>query len=263
MLYGEKSYQGKQLGLEGKPDQETEGVTIWRRLGKVHRLDGPAIVIEKGVKYQNKALGIKARGPVQIYMLQNTVTRPAGPAVIIDKGGQLEINNDSWTARQSRLEAYLDEGSLHRLDGPALISDRLSAYYIRGKLHREASEAGGLPGPAVEYSTGRQEWWQNGKLHREASEAEDSPGPAVIDSDGTRHWFWQGLQHRQDGPALHKLRHRKEYFIDGELHRVDGPAVIDYDQKTSAYYLHGQLYQSKSAWREALRASQNSQLQRN
>jgi hypothetical protein len=62
------------------------------------------------------------------------------------------------------------------------INSNGSKFYYKYKamtiLHRE-------DGPALEYSTGRKEWYLNGKLHRE-------DGPAVERCDGTVNWYLNG-----------------------------------------------------------------------
>lgn len=47
-----------------------------------------------------------------------------------------------------------------------------------GRLHRE-------DGPAVEFSNGNREWWQNGQLHRE-------DGPAIERLNGYKAWWLHG-----------------------------------------------------------------------
>jgi hypothetical protein len=71
---------------------------------------------------------------------------------------------------------WWQNGSLHRLDGPALESiDGTKEWYKNGLRHR-------LDGPAIEYASGSKYWFQNGKLHRE-------DGPAVIHFYGSKE-FW-------------------------------------------------------------------------
>lgn len=48
----------------------------------------------------------------------------------------------------------------------------------QGQYHRE-------DGPAVEYYSGSNHWYQNDKLHRE-------DGPAVEYSDGIKIWYYRG-----------------------------------------------------------------------
>ena len=82
-------------------------------------------------------------------------------------------------------------------------SDGTVRYYNSlGQLHREY-------GPAVEYSDGDREWWQNGQLHR-------LDGPAVEYSDGGREWWQNGQLHRLDGPAIEYSDGCQSWYINGE-----------------------------------------------
>ena len=74
-------------------------------------------------------------------------------------------------------------------------------YSSDNQLHRES-------GPAVEYTTGENQWYQNGLLHR-------TDGPAVLWADGTKLWCQNGKQHRTDGPAIECRDRTKERYING------------------------------------------------
>ena len=81
-----------------------------------------------------------------------------------------------------------------------------------GQLHR-------LDGPAVEYSTGSREWYQNGLRHRIG-------GPAVESADGGKFWWQNGMRHRINGPAVMEANGYRAWYQSGMLHRTDGPAQI-------------------------------------
>ena len=68
-------------------------------------------------------------------------------------------------------------------------------------LHREN-------GPAVEYTTGDNAWYQNGQCHR-------TDGPAIEWSDGTKSWYQNGKRHRIDGAAI-EYSGDKAWYINGE-----------------------------------------------
>jgi hypothetical protein len=94
-------------------------------------------------------------------------------------------------------------GRLHRLDGPAVITDDgAQEWYRQGAAHRE-------DGPAVIRPDGTKRWFFDGRLHR-------VDGPALIDPDGSRFWCQDGLLHRMDGPALIKPPDQIEWFVSGE-----------------------------------------------
>jgi hypothetical protein len=70
-----------------------------------------------------------------------------------------------------------------------------------GLLHR-------LDGPAVEYTSGAKEWFQNGKIHR-------LDGPAIEGADGRKLWYQNGKLHRLDGPAKEFSNGKKSWYKNG------------------------------------------------
>ena len=83
------------------------------------------------------------------------------------------------------------------------VYDNRTEWYNKAyKLHR-------LDGPAVEWSNGTKEWWQNDQLHR-------LDGPTVEDSDGTKSWYQKGKRHRLDGPAIEYANGSREWWVDGK-----------------------------------------------
>ena len=74
-------------------------------------------------------------------------------------------------------------------------------YSSDNQLHRDG-------GPAVEYTTGENQWCQNGQLHR-------TDGPAVLWADGTKLWYQNGLRHRTDGAAVEFASGLKYWYING------------------------------------------------
>ena len=75
------------------------------------------------------------------------------------------------------------------------------------RLHR-------TDGPAVEYSDGRRDWYQNGQLHR-------TDGPAVDWPNRYRAWLQNGLLHRLDGPAVVYANGTKEWWLNDVRHTED------------------------------------------
>lgn len=73
-------------------------------------------------------------------------------------------------------------------------------------------------GPAVEFKSGRREWYKNGQLHRD-------DGPAITEEDGLKVWYRNGQKHRDDGPAIEAPGVIREWYQNDKLHREDGPAV--------------------------------------
>jgi hypothetical protein len=110
------------------------------------------------------------------YYLDGKLHHTYGPAVI--KYGNLHTY-------------WYKMGLLHRLDGPAVLSENGKFWYQNGQRHRE----GGLP--AVERACGDKEWWLNGQRHREGDL------PAVEYAIGLKSWYLNGKRHRAgDLPAF-------------------------------------------------------------
>jgi hypothetical protein len=115
----------------------------------------------------------------------------------------------------------LPNGKLHRKFKPALIySNGRKEWWNNGFIHR-------IEGPAVKHLTKTSfnyEWWVSGKLHR-------TNAPAVI-SNKLEEWWVNGELHRHNGPAIrhfNKVRGSNYYqwLNFGKVHRVDGPAVCN------------------------------------
>jgi ABC-type proline/glycine betaine transport system substrate-binding protein len=83
-----------------------------------------------------------------------------------------------------------------------------------GKLHR-------VGGPAIIYSNGSGEYWENGLKHR-------TDGPAVVWADGTQEWCQNGKLHRLDGPAIIYPDGTQEWWVDGKKTKteIDGKEMI-------------------------------------
>lgn len=100
--------------------------------GKLHRLDGPAIVEVDGSKH---------------WYVDGVCHRVGGPAIERVLGGT---------------EVWCVNGKRHRLDGPAVeyTEDGSKEWWVNGQQHR-------LDGPAVERVDGDNEWWVNDKEYSE------------------------------------------------------------------------------------------------
>lgn len=121
-LLAEKYVQVLETEQEPVTIRQRDGTIISRLNGKLHRLDGPAVVFSNGTKqwYQN-----------------NKFHRLDGPAIISVDG----------------TKHWFVNGMRHRLDGPAIEwADGTKEWYIDGNRHR-------LDGPAIERADGTKEWW--------------------------------------------------------------------------------------------------------
>lgn len=115
--------------------------------------------------------------------------------------------------------------ALHNENGPAIISNCKSQWYLNGVHHR-------INGPAIIRSDGHRSWCLNGKYHR-------TNGPARIWPCGTREYHQNGKLHRTDGPAIIHNNGTQKYYRNGELHRDDGPAAI-YASGPQIFYQNGE-----------------------
>ncbi len=116
-------------------------------------------------------------------------------------------------------------GYAHRDDGPAIIfSDGRQEWYQNGKQHCDSG--------AAYINNGHQEWYQNDQLHRDG-------GPAIIYDDGSQFWFQYGYLHRHNGPAIIYANGNQCWYQHGKHHRDDGPAIISNDGQY--WYQHGKL----------------------
>lgn len=64
-------------------------------------------------------------------------------------------------------------------------------------------------GPAIEYTNGRRDWYQNGQFHR-------LDGPAIEYTTGEKFWYQNDLLHRLDGPAVERPDGYRAWYIDGK-----------------------------------------------
>ena len=86
-------------------------------------------------------------------------------------------------------------------------------FYKDGALHR-------TDGPAVIWSDGRKEWWEDGSLTNVRCI------PNEMTDDMASFWFKNGIFHRKDGPAVSSGWGYEAYYVYGKPHRIGGPAII-------------------------------------
>ena len=116
-------------------------------------------------------------------------------------------------------------------------TDGAVCYYSGdGELHR-------VHGPAIEYSDGRRDWYQNGQLHR-------PDGPAVEYHNGYRAWYINGQRHRLDGPAVEYPNIYRGWYQNGRPHRLDGPA-IERSDGYRAWFINGHSL-TRAEWQQAV-----------
>lgn len=147
---------------QGPAEQLQKGVEAWYRHGVLHNTSGPAILMPEGF----------------VWVLYGKRHRENGPAEFYKKG---EYERQEW----------FQNGKRHRIGGPAVKDCNEEEWYVDGLLHRD-------DGPAVvTRSAGhiKEEWYNGGVRHR-------VDGPAVIDSVGLSHWYLYGFLHNQNSLAV-------------------------------------------------------------
>ena len=117
--------------------------------GKLHRLDGPAVLYADGTEewwvngkhHRVDGPAVKKRNGFQAWYFHGVAHRDGGPAIITATGTQ-----EWWV-----------DGYLHRVDGPAKIHpDGTREWWVNEELHR-------LDGPAFVRADGYEEYWVHGK----------------------------------------------------------------------------------------------------
>jgi hypothetical protein len=134
----------------------SESEISWYLNGRLHRIDGPAVVTVTGTKiwYQH---GVKHRsfGGIDMYF----------PTVKYSNG------NREWWYR----------GQRHRDGSPAIINaDGHKEWYLYGELHSQDDR------PAIKRTSGDKEWYCHGRRHRSGNK------PAMVFADGTKAYYYDG-----------------------------------------------------------------------
>ena len=171
---------------------------VFKKDGKNHRLDGPAVI------YTNDS---------KEYWVNGQKHCSSGPACIYKK-----IGKEWWF-----------NGQKHRIDDPAIeLEDGTKEYWVNGKKHRENE-------PAVIFKNGRVEYWINGQKHKVDGPAIYAPykdgsrqewwinglrhridGPAIDDTNrGVKEWHIDGQRHRLIEPAVEYEDGTKEWWENG------------------------------------------------
>jgi hypothetical protein len=118
-------------------------------------------------------------------------------------------------------------------DKPTKIDGNGNKYWHNkaGELHRDNDL------PAIVYTNGSQQWYQNDYLHR------DNDKPAIITRFGDNYWYQHDKLHRDnDKPAVVEANGSQEWYQNGKIHRDnDKPAVIQANG-TQRWYQNGELH---------------------
>ncbi len=219
--------------------------------GTLHRLDGPAVEYRAGPR----------RGDLE-WFVEGLLHREEGPAILNPAGngesawyryGKLDRrvgNGPTIDINGGEVLAWVRDGKLHRIDGPALINNQppgpgidlvFTDTGLNGKVEQDTAWRVGL--------NANEEWWVDGVAHRE-----DGPAKLWKKEFGWRQeWWLDGELHREDGPAIvehGEQNEHSEWYRHGERHRVGGPAVESTNlPEINAWYENGQRHREDGpAW---------------
>ena len=128
--YVEYWIRGIQYTKEEYISNPLNGVRVWKKDGKKHREDGPAVIFDDGDK---------------MWFYEGEKHREDGPAVIVEGASE-----------------WYHHGILHREDGPAMLyADGSEYWFLHGKRHN-------LNGPAVIIKNPEhKEYWIHGVQYSE------------------------------------------------------------------------------------------------
>ena len=163
----------------------------WWVDGKLHRLNGPALISADGTEN---------------WYLNGKRHREGGPAIENEKikewwmfGKRHRLDGPATVIPGDEKMWWVD-GKLHREDGPAIEKEDGTKYwYINGEHHRE-------DGPAIEYANGTKYWFRNGVLHR-------LDGPAVDIENGLKEWYINGKRYSEENFERERQRIYKNLLL--------------------------------------------------
>lgn len=178
-------------------NKKEENIEIWYQYGKLHRLNGPAVIDPKQLKwYKNDKLH-RIDSPAHIFV------------EIYDE----EKHKDDYKIIKTEIicnvkyaifgEQWYQNDKLHRIGGPAKISSN-DNYIMIKYLY-----------PSIDLKSNNkrlyEEWYQNGELHRD-------DGPAINENNyGDEEWYQYGKLHRDDGPAIYNEEYQHEVWYQNGI----------------------------------------------
>lgn len=205
VCHGERWYFGGVLhNIQGGPCQILDNFTEYRTLGRISRLNGPAIIRKDGS---------------QEWWINGLRHREDGPAIdnadgsfcyyIKDKKHRSNGEICEYNASEG-ISSYYEKGNLHRIDGPAEHNKDYSSqrWYFHGKLHNEN-------GPAISNNIVDINRWEQIKGSN-VFNSKFPPCRKLIEG-----WFIKGKPHRIGAPALITESKELVWSKDGKLFRED------------------------------------------
>lgn len=184
----------------------------------LHNTNYAAVIDNNGLSWYRYGVKHRSDGPAYIDNAYGDYTWYTNGVIHCD--ADIPAKQDKDYHGKIRIQ-YYKHGKLHRLNGPAVITDNSKfEWYFEGQLHR-------IGAPAVQ-SPASTSWHQiiDGKsvLHR-------TDGPAIIQYNGTMHWYQFGEKHRQYGPASICPQGKIVWYYRGEIKQTHENATFNVDTK--------------------------------
>lgn len=221
------------------PAETIDGNSFWYVHGKLHRDDGPALVVGKTECWYRH--GVKHRDTEDDLPAETT----ASGCMFWFRHGLLhrDRNKPAFVTPQASMR-YV-EGRLHGEDDepavelysskpPVVVTER--KWYCKGLLHRGDDQ------PAI-VTTTMKAWYKDGCLHREHNQ------PALVFDSGEVWYYVRGALHRTDGPAGRLVGTGCEtaplplaWYFEGRLHRDGDLPAVTYGPGEEEWYAHGLLH---------------------
>jgi len=208
--------EGKLHRLDGPACEWASGNKFWYKEGKCHRLDGPACEWASG----SKSWYIEGEKFTEEEFFKKI--QPESTLKVLSDGTKGWRNSEGLLHRidgpavewADGSKSWYKEGKRHRLDGPAIEgADRFKSWYIEGKnfTEEEFLKKTQAESTSEVFHDGTKSWRNSkGQLHR-------IDGPAIEWSNGTFDWYQEGRLHRLDGPAIEYIDGSKGWYIEGKF----------------------------------------------
>lgn len=231
---------------------------IWTKEDKAHRIDGPAIIYADGTQeWCREGILHRTSGPARINNSADLTWYINGEEKTFEEWGQITnfTGKVPWDLKEGF--AFLQNGILHREDGPAIAIIESIRYSHRCRWYFHGKEMSAQDWGERTKFTGKTGWdggesfavWKDGLLHC-------IDGPAVVDKFDNKKWYFEGKLHRIGGPAEEDASGELAWYQEGIRHREDGPA-IEWRRGRPSWYLKGQRYYTKPDWEKALALLRN------
>lgn len=215
------------------------------RKGKLHRLDGPAFILDGNPYFFVHGRAHREEKPFSgtMYRINNRK---------MPYNGIAKLHSNESTVGYGYIYFY-EGNAVHREDGPAYIS-------LDGRHVKQIED----------YRMGRRDLPENLNVLRELNRNDKNFFLAAIRKLGdlgiyeVAMWKENGIYHRIDGPAVivnNSSYQMEKWWLRGKCHRKGGPAVTvkdpDFGTYVEEWHLNGQLHRELDLIEPALISTSN------